>query len=239
VSRAELGQFSRAGIDGERVHLVYNGLDLGEFESLPPRGSFRSEQGLGERPLVLYLGKLTPRKGVDHLLAAMARRPGGDAVLVVAGNDMGVETSLRSLAADLEIGDRVRWVGLLDGPRRLAALADADVLVYPSSDEVFGLVPFEGLLCGTPAVVSDDCGCGQLVAQARAGELVRHGDPAGLARAIDSLIRDSARRQRMVQRGRDFVRQHFGWPRIAEQTAAVYEAALGDRRRSGTARAGG
>jgi glycosyltransferase involved in cell wall biosynthesis len=225
VSRAELNQFARAGVDRERVHLVYNGLDLGEFEGLPERGDFRRLHGLADRPMVLYLGKLTPRKGVDHLLAAVSRLAAGE-VLVIAGNDMGVREALGRQAAELALGDRVRFVGLLTGPERLAALADADLLVYPSTDEIFGLVPFEGLLCGTPAVVSDDCGCGQLVAQARAGELVRYGDHAGLARSIGALLADDDRRRRMVARGRAFIERHFAWPGIAVQTEAVYRAAL-------------
>lgn len=226
VSRAELNQFAQAGVDRERVHLVYNGLDLGEFEELPERGIFRRQRGLGERPVLLYLGKLTPRKGVDHLLAAVARLPADRVTLVVAGNDMGVRADLERQAEGLDLGDRVRFVGLLTGPERLAALADADLLVYPSTDEIFGLVPFEGLLCGTPAVVSDDCGCGQLVAQARAGELVRYGDHGGMARTIDALLGDPRRRDRMVARGRAFIERHFAWPGIAAQTEAVYMRAL-------------
>ncbi len=228
VSRAELNQFARAGVASEDVHLVYNGLELGEFEELPERGTFRAARGLRDRPIVLYLGKLTPRKGVDHLLAAAARLP-QDVVLVVAGNDMGVREALEAQATELELGDRVLFTGLLTGPERLAALADADLLVYPSTDEIFGLVPFEGLLCGTPAVVSDDCGCGQLVAQARAGVLVRYGDHAGLARKVHELLGDEGRRGRMVARGKAFIEKHFAWPTIAAQTEAVYRAALRDR----------
>jgi glycosyltransferase involved in cell wall biosynthesis len=226
VSRAELNQFAQVGVPRDRVHLVYNGLDLGEFEQLPERGAFRRQHRLADRPMLLYLGKLTPRKGVDHLLAAVARLSADQVVLVVAGNDMGVRDELERQARELELGERVRFVGLLTGDDRLAALADADVLVYPSTDEIFGLVPFEGLLCGTPAVVSDDCGCGQLVAQARAGELVRYGDHAGLARVIGGLLGDARRRTRMVARGRAFIERHFAWPRIAEQTEAVYLQAL-------------
>ncbi len=225
VSRAELNQFARAGVPSERVHLVHNGLDLGEFEALPERGGFRAARGLGDRPMVLYLGKLTPRKGVDHLLRAVARLRRRDAVVVVAGNDMGVGADLRRLATDLDLNERAVFTGLVTGQERLAALVDADVLVYPSTDEIFGLVPFEGLLCGTPAVVTDDCGCGELVAQARAGELVRYGDPVGLAHALDALLDDPARRKRLVGRGRDFVRKQFAWPRIAAAHEAVYKAA--------------
>ena len=231
VSRAELNQFARAGIAAEDVHLVYNGLDLGEFEALPEAGRFRTREGLADSPLLLYLGKLTPRKGVDHLIRAMARLERSDAQLIVAGNDMGVGAELASLVAQQGLEDRVRFVGLLTGQERLEALADADLLVYPSTDEIFGLVPFEGLLCGTPAVVSDDCGCGELVARARAGELVRYGQPAALARSIDGLLADESRRRRMVARGQAFIQDHFAWPRIALQTEAVYRAAQAARAR--------
>ncbi len=229
VSRAEVNQFARAGLPAERVHVVHNGIDLGEFEALPERGSFRRRFALGEGPVVLYLGKLTPRKGVDHLVEALARMGRRDAQLVIAGNDMGVQAGLERQVEGLGLGRRVLFTGLLTGEDRLGALADADVLVYASTEEIFGLVPFEGLLCGTPAVVSDDCGCGELVARARAGELVRYGDPQQLARALDGLLEDRGRRERMVARGRSFIAEQFAWPRIAAQTEAVYQAALRDR----------
>jgi len=225
VSRAEINQFARAGVAADRIHLVYNGLDLGEFEDLPEQGAFRKEQGLSEGPLLLYLGKLTPRKGVDHLIAAMAQLQCSDAQLVVAGNDMGVRVALEAQVNELGLDQRVRFVGLVTGDRRRSALADADLLVYPSSDEIFGLVPFEGLLAGTPAVVSDDCGCGELVAQARAGQLVRYGSPKALARALDLLLADEERCRRMVSRGKSFIQKHFAWPHIAIQTESVYKAA--------------
>ena len=226
VSRAEVNQFSRAGLASEAVHLIFNGLDLGEFEALPEPGGFRRQYGLGDGPLVLYLGKLTPRKGVEHLVEAMTRVKSSATTHVIAGNDMGVGAGLESQVERLQLGARVQFVGLLTGQERLAALSDADLLVYPSTDEIFGLVPFEGLLCGTPAVVSDDCGCGELVARARAGELVRYGQPGAIAAAIDGLVQDEGRRKRMVARGREFIEKNFAWPRIALQTEAVYKAAM-------------
>jgi glycosyltransferase involved in cell wall biosynthesis len=232
VSRAELNQFHRAGLDPDRVDMVHNGLELAEFETLPERGTFRRAHGIGERPVVLYLGKLTPRKGVHHLVGAMARLRDLDPVLVIAGNDMaGVRDGLEELARGLDLTRSVRFVGLLTGPERLAALSDADVLVYPSTEEIFGLVPFEGMMCGTPAVVTDDCGCGELVAQARAGVLVRYGDEAMLAASLRSLLADPIRRKRMVARGRKFIEKHFAWGTIAAQTEAVYRKA--QRRRDG------
>ncbi len=226
VSRAELAQFHRAGLPGDRVDLVFNGIDLGEFGEVSDGSDFRERHQLGHGPLVLYLGKLTPRKGVQHLLGAMARLRTPGTVLAVAGNDMGVLASLQERAQSLELGQRVRFLGLVEGEERLSALGTADLLVYPSEHEIFGMVPFEGLLCGTPAVVSDDCGCGELVTQARAGLSVRYGDEGGLAQAIDSLLADEERRRAMVARGRAFIERYLAWSTVAEQTEAVYVRAL-------------
>ena len=79
-------------------------------------------------------------------------------------------------------------MGLLTGRARLELLADADVVVYPSADEVFGLVPLEALLCGTPVVVADDSGCGEVVGPLDGGQVVAVGDPVALAAAIDRVL---------------------------------------------------
>lgn len=226
VSRSDAGRHVQAGIAAERVVRIPNGLDLGEFESLPERGSFRRRHGLGEGPVVAYLGRVSPRKGVAHLVTAFAEDPPGGATLVVAGNDMGGMAEARAA----ERGSRVRFVGLLQGPERLALLADADVLVYPSTAEVFGLVPFEGLLCGAPAVVADDCGCGELIAEAGAGLLVKHGDVAGLRARIETLLGDRVAAEAMVTRGRRYIREHLRFERVAAQHEELYEQVIAEAR---------
>jgi len=232
VSRTEVSQFRRNGIGADRIHLVPNGIELEEFEQSPERGVFRGRLGLGDEPLVLYLGKITPRKGVDHLLDAFSRVSAADAHLVVAGNDMtGEMDRLRRQRDALGLSGRVHFVGLLVGPDRLRVLADADVLVYPSVHEIFGLVPFEGLLSGTPVVVSGDCGCGELVARAGAGYLVPYGDATALARHIDTLLGDRFVGSMMVDRGRAYIERHFAWPEVATRTDAVYDAAARRRAR--------
>jgi glycosyltransferase involved in cell wall biosynthesis len=78
----------------------------------------------------------------------------------------------------LGLSDKVRFIGFMSP--LAAAYQDADVLVYPSTYEIFGLVPFEALLCGTPVIVTDDCGCGEIIKEAGCGYLVHYGDVAGL-----------------------------------------------------------
>ena len=132
----------------------------------------------------MFLGKLTPRKRVDVLVRAFAQLQRRDAWLVIAGNDMGAGGDTRSLVRSLGLEARTVFTGLLRGQERLDALADADVVVYPSQDEVFGLVPLEALLSGTPVIVAGDSGCGEIVSQTGGGQVVPLGDVDALARAI-------------------------------------------------------
>ena len=122
---------------------------------------------------------------VVRAFAALAR---GEVRLVVAGNDMGSAAAVRRLVQALGLGTQTLFTGLLRGEDRIHALADADVVVYPSADEVFGLVPLEALLSGTPVIVADDSGCGQIVDEiagsSGGGQIVPLGDVRALAAAI-------------------------------------------------------
>lgn len=222
VSAADVARHRSAGIPAEKIVRIPNGLDLGEFEALPSRGQFRQARGLGEGPIVTYLGRVSPRKGVEHLVRAFHGEGLGAAQLVVAGNDMG---AMATALAEPK-GANVHFVGLVKGDDRLALLADTDVLVYPSADEVFGLVPFEGLLCGAPVVVSDDCGCGELIAEAGAGLLVRYGDVPGLQARIRTLIEDRTAAEAMVARGRRYVEEQLGFDGVAERHLTVYDSVI-------------
>lgn len=213
TSKAEVRQVLAAGVPGDRVARVPNGLWLEEFADLPPRGTFRRAHGLGDGPIVAYLGQITPRKGVDTLVAAFADGALWDARLVLAGPSRGMA---------VPEGPGVVYAGTLEGPERLALLVDADVLAYPSSGEVFGLVPFEGLLCGAPVVVGGDCGCGELVAEAGAGLLVNAGKVDALRSAIRTLLEDRAAAAAMVERGRRWIARNLDYAAIAEAHRALY-----------------
>lgn len=228
VSQAEVPHYERVGIDRARVHVIPNGVRLDEFRDLPPRGSFRRAFGLGDGPLIVFVGKITPRKGVDVLLRALAQLP--PAVrLVVAGNFMMPEAPIRGIVEELHLGDRVLFPGLLLGDDRNAAYVDADVVAYPSTDEIFGLVAVEALMCGAPVVVCDDSGCGEVVRAASGGRVVPYGDPAALAAALQALLDDPAERRRCADAGRAYVTANIGWDHIAARTRALYGDVLAAR----------
>ena len=190
----------------------------------PDAARFRARARLGDAPLVLFLGKLTPRKGVEDLIRAFGRldAPGR------ASSSSPVTTWAR--ARRRRAGEQPRprrpassGTGLLRGTERLDALAAADVVVYPSRDEIFGLVPLEALLCGTPVVVCGDSGCGEVIGKVGGGLIVPPGD-AGHAqrrRSRPSWTDPGEWRDRAATAGVR-VRALFGADVVCDQLERVY-----------------
>ena len=121
---------------------------------------------------MLFLGRLSFIKGLDLLVEAFAQI-NSDARLVIAGPDDGdgCLERIRSLIADLKIEERVILPGPLFGKEKLEALVDADLFVLPSRHESFGNAAAEAIACGTPVLVTSECGIAPLV-DGRAGEVV-------------------------------------------------------------------
>jgi glycosyltransferase involved in cell wall biosynthesis len=224
VTEAERQQFHDIGIGDDRIRLVANPIDLAEFSTPPAPGAFKARHGLCG-PLVVYLGKITPRKRVPALVRAFAQLPSSNATLVIAGNDMGAEASARAAAAAAGVMGRTRFVGLLQGRDRLELLADADVVVYPSEHEIFGLVPLEALLMGTPVVVSDDSGCGEVVRHVGGG-LVVPGRDDELTRAIDTVMGRQDHWRAAARAAALEVRARFGAEAIGARLEELYREVM-------------
>ena len=234
VSEAERRQLRELGVADGRIVLVPNPVDEREFAVKANADGFRRTHGVDGAPLVLFLGKLTPRKGVDVLVRAFGRLS-RNVRLVVAGNDMGSLPAIEQVARALNVTDRIHVIGLQRGRARLDALAAADVLVYPSRDEVFGLVPLEALMCGTPVVVCNDSGCGEVVGSIGGGHIVPHGDADALAGAIESILAAPPLWRARAHRAGERVRSRFSTDVVAARLEDVYLevlAASGTRRRS-------
>jgi glycosyltransferase involved in cell wall biosynthesis len=227
VTPAETRQLRAIGVDDARIRVVPNPVDLHEF-ALPIRqGRFRERAAIGPQAIVLYLGTLTPRKRLDVLVRAFARLESCDTVLVIAGNDMGAATATRALVRSLGIESRTMFTGLLRGRDRVDALADATVVVYPSQDEIFGLVPLEALLCGTPTIVADDSGCAEVAATTGGSTVVPLGDVQALARAIAGVLHEPGARRAAACQAAARVRALYSEEVVSAQLEAVYREVVG------------
>lgn len=226
VSRAEVVQLRGLGVDAASIVRIPNPIDEAEFvQPLDPDG-YRRRMQVGDAPLVLFLGKLTPRKGVDDLVRAVALLRDTRIRVIIAGNDMGTARTLLSLVRRLGLVNRVSLVGLLTARERLDALAAADVVVYPSRDEIFGLVPLEALLAGTPVVVCNDSGCGEVITETGGGCLTTPGDITGLAAAVEQVLADLPAWRAGARAGAVSARRLFGAQVVCEQLESLYRDIL-------------
>jgi glycosyltransferase involved in cell wall biosynthesis len=223
VSEAERVQIRSLEIPDTRIATITNLVNFDEHNPPVAPGAFRRKLKQGSGPVVTFLGKLTPRKRLDVLARAFARldRPG--AQLVIAGNDMGSGPGLRRLAASLGIGDQTTFAGLLTGRDRLEALADSDVVVYASKDEVFGLVPLEAILCGTPVVVASDSGCGEIIRQVGGGLVVTEGSETELAGAVGTILDGSDEWRRAAVAAQAAVRKFCDADAVCDRLEALYQ----------------
>jgi glycosyltransferase involved in cell wall biosynthesis len=209
TSEVERGDLLRSGLDPGKVVLRRNGIDLARFENPPNRGGFRKLAGLAPSDLlVLYLGRISRKKGIDLLLRALRDQALSQAHLAVVGGDDydGYMQELMRLARTLGLQDRVTFTGALYGQDKLGALCDADVLVLPSRNENFGNVVAEAAACGTPVIVTDRCGIAPFVL-ARSGHgctgRVSIGEPTPSGR-------DPAPAQAVTAGRSDYVVGHVG-----------------------------
>jgi glycosyltransferase involved in cell wall biosynthesis len=222
VSRAEVTQLRALGLDADSIVHIPNPIDETEFAlPLDPSG-YRRRVGVDGAPLVVFLGKLTPRKGVGDLVRAFGLLRDPRVSLVIAGNDMGTGRNVLSLIHRLGLDRRVRMTGLLTNRERLNALAAADVVVYPSRDEIFGLVPVEALLAGTPVVVCNDSGCGEVITEIGGGCLAAPGDITALADAIQQILADLPSWRARAKGAALSARRLFGAQVVCQQLESLY-----------------
>jgi glycosyltransferase involved in cell wall biosynthesis len=226
VSEAERTQLHQLDVTDTAIRVVPNPIDLSEFSPAPVRGRFRAKLVPPNARIVMFLGRLSPRKRVEDLIGAFARlRATGrfsNSWLIVAGNDMGSGGRIRSLLSDAGLTGCSSMVGLLQGRQRLEALADADVLVYPAEQEIFGLVPLEALLTGTPVVVADDSGCGEVVSTVGGGTVIPAGNIDALMTAIAAPLDDPEQHRAAATAAAVRVRERYSREAVCRALEEVY-----------------
>ncbi len=181
---------------------------------------------------LLFLSRLHPKKGLDLLIPAFAavRQRFADARLVVAGPDDGARPLAVELVARHGLGDCVEFPGMLTGPDKDRAFAEAGLFVLPSYSENFGIAVAEAMAAGLPVVVSDQVNIHDAIADAGAG-LVVPCQIDRLAQALSALLADPDRSRQMGSNGVELVRKRYSWPAIGKQLEDVYRQIV-DRRRS-------
>lgn len=217
------------GVPPDRVRVVHNGHG-GEFRPLDAnqsRARIERELGVGGR-FVLHVGTLEPRKNLTNLIAAFAqvRLAGADRHrLVLAGADGWGSASIHRAAVAHGIAASVRFVGCVAADLLPALYAAADVVVYPSLHEGFGLPVLEAMACGTPVVAANRAAIPEVAGDAAL--LVDPENPEEIAAAINRCLQDRGLAADLTRRGMERAAA-FTWERAAAGTMAVYREILGE-----------
>ena len=215
------------GLPYEKINVIPNGVNLNKFSGVVRDYDFRRQYAMDNEKIILYVGRLVYEKGVQHLIGAMPKILANyhDAKLVICGRG-GMLDELRQEAHNLGIDNKVYFAGYCDTKKVQKMYKCADVAVFPSTYEPFGIVALEGMLSGTPTVVSDVGGLNEIVDHGINGMKSYAGNSNSIADSVLSLLFDAKLCDTVSKNAIKKVKEQYNWNKIAQDTHYVYEQAI-------------
>ncbi|HII94941.1 MAG TPA: glycosyltransferase [Candidatus Methanofastidiosum sp.] len=222
VSKEEAEYDRQMGADDKKISVIYNGMDIESFKSLPEREKFKEKYDI-QGKMILYLGRIHKSKGIDIIINAYTKliKEMGDIALVIAGSDDGYKKELERLAEKLNLGNKVKFTGFVDENDKMAAYVDADLFVHTVRYMGgVGLTPLEAILCNTPVIVTEECG--EVIKEANCGYLVKYGDVEGLKEKIKVILEKPEEVKELVEKGKKYIIENLTWNKATEKILRKY-----------------
>jgi glycosyltransferase involved in cell wall biosynthesis len=216
------------GIEGRKIHVVGVGTDPDKFE-LADGSAARARYGLGNDPVIVFVGQQGGHKGIETLLKAMpfVWRQSPEARLVIAGSRTNYSAVLDGIVAGFEPDRRERIVTVPNFEEREKAeiIAAGDIFASPSGFESFGITYLEAWAAGKPVIGCRAGAVPSVISDGRNGILVDYKDYRELAGAIIELLFDAGLRERLGSEGRRLVLKNYTWPIVARKFRSIYHQA--------------
>ena len=215
------------GLPFEKINVVPNGVNLNKFTGMDRDYSFRRKYAMDNEKIILFMGRLVYEKGVQNLIAAMPKVLDSyhDAKLVIVGKG-GMLDELKAQADYLGISNKVYFAGYMNGKDVERMYKAADISVFPSTYEPFGIVALEGMLAERPIVVSDAGGLGEIVEHRVTGMKSYCGNPNSIADSILELLFNPELCDNIVKNAKMKVKENYNWQKIAQDTHFTYQKAI-------------
>ena len=228
------------GIDAGRIHVIYNGIDLKEYQKTTDRTAHEKYGVDTSLPYVLFVGRITRQKGVTHLVDAIRYMPAGTQVVLCAGapDTPEIAEEMRKKVEEAsKLNPRIVWIEkMVTKAEAIQLYSHAQVFCCPSVYEPFGIINLEAMACKAAVVASSTGGIKEVVVDGETGYLVPFAQDAttgfaaepeqfarDLGAKVSELLGDPAKCTRFGEAGRRRVEETFSWTAIAEQTIALYE----------------
>lgn len=196
-----------AGFRGE-IRVISNGLDIERFQPGPGDDGLRRRLGLDRRPVVLYTGRLDPEKQMDTWLRTAAETSSHADVQFAIGGEGTDRSRLESLARDLGLGGRVRFIGYVPDHELPALYRLADIYLMLAPVELQSISTLEAMATGLPVVAAQAGALPELIRPGINGYLVPTSDPAEASAAVLNLLTDTSRREMMGKASREIASLH-------------------------------
>ena len=215
------------GLPYDKINVIPNGINLNNFTGIERDYDFRRQYAMDNEKIILYVGRLVYEKGIQHLIAAMPKILSNyhDAKLVIAGKG-GMIDELKAETSSLGLDNKVYFTGYMDSKKVQKMYKCADVAVFPSTYEPFGIVALEAMLAGVPTVVSDVGGLDEIVTHGVDGMKSYAGNSNSIADSVTTLLYDHQLATNISKKARQKVKEQFNWEKIAQDTHFTYEKAI-------------
>ena len=215
------------GLPFDKINVIPNGINLSNFTGIERDYDFRRQYAMDNEKIILYVGRLVYEKGVQHLIAAMPKILSNynDAKLIIAGRG-GMMDELRAEASNLGLNDKIYFTGYLNSKQVQKMYKCADVAVFPSTYEPFGIVALEAMLAGVPTVVSDVGRLDEIVTHGVDGMKSYAGNANSIADSVTALLYDHQLATNVSKKAKQKVKDQFNWEKIAQATHFTYEKAI-------------
>lgn len=231
---ADLIQLYRA--DPKKITMVPCGFSPHEFHPIDKAYARMLLDLHPTRKIILQLGRMVPRKGIDTVIQALAqlRKSSTDVQLVIVGGEYDKPhlhadpeyRRLMEMATELGVADVVSFEGRKNREQLKYFYAAADVFVSTPWYEPFGITPLEAMACGTPVIGAKVGGIQYSVANGKTGFLVRPKDPQGLARKLELVLKSEDLQLYLRQNAIKRVNEYFTWKKVAQQMEEVYRGLI-------------
>ena len=215
------------GLPYEKINVIPNGVNLNLFNGIEKDYNFRRKYAMDNEKIILFMGRLVYEKGIQHLIAAMPKILNGyhDSKLVICGKG-GMLDELKAEAESLGIAQKVYFAGYMNGKDVQKMYKAADIEVFPSTYEEFGIVALEAMLSENPIVVSDVGGLNEIVQHRENGMKSYAGNPNSIADSILELLYDHKLCADITKKAKNKVRNEYNWSKIAQDTHFAYQKAI-------------
>ena len=216
------------GLPYDKINVIPNGVNLQLFSNVNVDYDFRRQYAMDNEKIILYVGRLVYEKGIQNLIAAMPKILDRyhDSKLIICGRG-GMIDELREQVKYLGIENKVYFAGYCDSKKMQKMYKCADVAVFPSTYEPFGIVAIESMLSGTPTIVSDVGGLNEIIEHGVTGMKSYAGNANSIADSVLSLLFDPKLCANISQNAIKKVKENYNWSKITDSTYYVYQLAIG------------